>query len=118
MQHTGDLYMDIATALGCTREEAKYEIMRRIWSDPKVSYINHVHPHKPLVFKYENHRGEVEVRHVSPKNTDYGICYPWYPEPTWLMRAWDIDRGADRIFDMTKMDFKVYNMATGENPDA
>lgn len=52
-----------------------------------------------LIFTYRNHSGDVAERHVIPIKTWYGTT-EWHKKPTWLLQAYDLDRGALRDFDM------------------
>lgn len=59
---------------------------------------------RPLIrFEYVNHRGELYTRTVTPMSLAYRKLLPWYPEPVWLMRAMDHDKGESRDFQITKM---------------
>jgi predicted DNA-binding transcriptional regulator YafY len=55
-----------------------------------------------LQFIYKNYQGKVGIRNVRPLAVRYGTS-PYHPEPTWLMLAWDADKGTEREFDMTQM---------------
>lgn len=50
-----------------------------------------------FVFWYTNYRGATEERHVRPLQIMYGTT-EYYPNPTWLLRAWDCVRGDYRVF--------------------
>jgi hypothetical protein len=51
----------------------------------------------PLLFVYRNHRGEMGLRRVIPISVRHGTN-EWYKDPQWLLRARDLDRGAEREF--------------------
>lgn len=51
----------------------------------------------PLRFTYRNHRGDIGVRTVAPLGIRYGST-AWHPEPQWLLRAYDLDKSAEREF--------------------
>ena len=55
-----------------------------------------------LTFVYRNWRGEVAERKVIPLSVHYGAT-EWHPEPQWLMRAFDLDKQAERDFAMADM---------------
>lgn len=50
-------------------------------------------------FLYRNWRGEASWRQVIPFYVWFGKT-EWHPEPQWLLRAFDVDRRADRDFAM------------------
>jgi hypothetical protein len=50
-----------------------------------------------MQFHYKNHRGEVSLRTITSVEVYWGST-EWYPEPQWLMRAMDHDKGAERVF--------------------
>lgn len=53
----------------------------------------------PLVcrFTYANYEGVVSARRVVPFGIWFGST-PWHKEKQWLLRAYDLDKGADRDF--------------------
>jgi len=55
-----------------------------------------------FVFTYRNHRGVSGVRRVQPISVRYGTT-EWHPEPQWLMRAFDLDKDAEREFAMSEI---------------
>lgn len=57
---------------------------------------------EPMDFTYRNYRGKVEVRRVVPRGIRFGTS-EWHPEPQWLLRAFDLDRQAEREFAMREM---------------
>lgn len=56
----------------------------------------------PLEFDYVNHRGVAERRCVMPVHVRFGTS-SYYPQPQWLLLAYDYARKADREFAMSKM---------------
>lgn len=54
-------------------------------------------PNPPFKARYRNYRGEVSDRTIMPISVRYGAT-EWHPEPQWLLRAWDVDKGAEREF--------------------
>lgn len=51
----------------------------------------------PVEIGYTNYRGEFAVRCIVPVSFWYGST-DWHPEPQWLVKAWDADKGAERDF--------------------
>jgi predicted DNA-binding transcriptional regulator YafY len=50
-----------------------------------------------VTIDYTNYRGERSLRKIKP----IGIVFAgseWHSEPQWLLEAFDISRGADRVF--------------------
>lgn len=58
----------------------------------------------PLHFHYRNHRGELATRHVHPIMVWFGST-EWHKEPQWLLKAYDLERKADRDFALTDVAF-------------
>jgi predicted DNA-binding transcriptional regulator YafY len=54
-------------------------------------------PKKPLVFEYKNWEGKKAVRTVVPIDIWYGST-KWHDEEQWLLKAEDLDKGAERDF--------------------
>ncbi|OCC05084.1 hypothetical protein BA190_09215 [Labrys sp. WJW] len=54
-------------------------------------------PARAITFTYMNWRGEVGERNAVPISIHYGAT-EWHPEPQWLMRAFDLDKQAERDF--------------------
>ena len=54
---------------------------------------------RTMHMQYRNHRGEVAVREVVP-GALYWSLTAYYPTERWLMRAWDMEKGATRDYDM------------------
>lgn len=50
-------------------------------------------------FEYSNHRGERGQRHVVPLRIWYGTDQ-WHPEPGWRLQGFDLDRQAERSFNV------------------
>lgn len=57
----------------------------------------------PFKFIYTNHRGETAERTVIPLGVRFGSTQ-WHPEPQWLLRAFDLEKGAEREFAMAEID--------------
>jgi len=52
-----------------------------------------------VVIAYTNYRNEVSVRQIIPKEIYFG-SNQWHKEPQWLLKAYDLDKKADRHFAM------------------
>lgn len=52
---------------------------------------------KEVRILYTNHRGEVGWRRIFPQHIVCGST-DWHPEVQWLLRAFDLDRKAERDF--------------------
>ncbi len=64
-------------------------------------------PHgEAITFAYTNWRGETAIRTVLPARIFWG-ANEWHPEPQWLMRALDVDRGEPRDFALKECDFAL-----------
>lgn len=59
-----------------------------------------------IVFGYTNYRGEYDLRTAIPHSLRWGTT-EWHPEGGWLMKAWDVDKGAFREFALSDCDFTV-----------
>lgn len=53
---------------------------------------------KVLVFQYTSHRGITETRYVQPLSVWYGESEFHPGGSRWMMRAYDLDRRAERDF--------------------
>lgn len=53
-------------------------------------------------FAYLNHRGRTSQRRVTPLRFYYGST-TYYPEPQWLLHAYDLDKNAIRDFALNRM---------------
>lgn len=67
-------------------------------------------------FMYTNYRGEYAVREVMPIEITYGAT-EWHPEPGWLLRAFDHERGEERQFALKDCDFSLQGHARNVGPD-
>ena len=52
---------------------------------------------QPVTVTYTNWRDETADRKILPKGVWYGST-EWHPEPQWLLRAVDVDKGENRDF--------------------
>ncbi|MCH4542965.1 hypothetical protein [Ochrobactrum sp. A-1] len=51
----------------------------------------------PITLTYTNYRGETSERAITPIRPWFGST-EWHPDPQWLLRAYDHDKGAERDF--------------------
>lgn len=51
----------------------------------------------PIKVEYTNYRGEKEVRTIIPMSFFFGST-EYHPQEQWLLRVWDCDRHAERIY--------------------
>lgn len=56
-------------------------------------------------FTYTNWRGETAERWATPLGVRWGAT-EWHPEPGWLLRAFDHDKGEEREFALADCNFK------------
>ena len=56
----------------------------------------------PIKYIYKNWKGEIGVRTIYPLDISYG-SNEYHTEPTYLLRAWDLDKKAIRTFDMSEL---------------
>lgn len=60
-------------------------------------------------FLYTNHKDRTAIRHVRPIRIWFGST-AWYPNPQWLLEAFDLDKMATRDFALSSMElWGVYN---------
>lgn len=57
---------------------------------------------KDLQVVYRNWRGETSLRNIRPLRIEFRDT-EWHPEPQWIMRAFDLDKGAWRDFALRDM---------------
>jgi hypothetical protein len=61
----------------------------------------------PLVFVYKNYKGEVSTRRVIPERVYFG-SNEFHKGDQWLMKAWDLDKDAEREFALADViEFKL-----------
>ena len=63
-------------------------------------------PEGSIRFIYTNWRGETAERHATPTGIRWDYT-DWHPEPGWLMRAFDHDKGALRDFALKDCVFRT-----------
>ena len=62
---------------------------------------------RSVVFDYKNYKGVVSERLVRPIELFYGYT-SYYPNKQWLLKAWDLNKDAERTFAMADIsDWKV-----------
>ncbi len=66
----------------------------------------------PIRFYYTNHKGVRSLRRVRHIFTYRGTT-EFHPTETWLFKAWDLDRKAERTFVLYDMEFDVSTPNTG-----
>jgi hypothetical protein len=66
---------------------------------PTEDNLNKVHE-----ITYKNWRGKTSLRKVIIKSFRFGTT-EWHKEPGWLMRAWDVEKQAEREFALADCDF-------------
>lgn len=52
-----------------------------------------------VIINYTNWKNETEDRHIIPLKVWYGKT-EWHPEDQWLIKAFDLDKEAERDFSM------------------
>jgi len=52
-----------------------------------------------VIISYTNYKGISSVRNIIPKEIYFG-SNQWHKEPQWLLKAFDLDKNADRNFAM------------------
>lgn len=70
---------------------------------------------RTVYIDYTNWRGERSVRRVTPIRWAFEACKPWYPNTCWLMYAYDEDRKANRVFEMSTIRWFSYEPFTIDN---
>lgn len=61
-------------------------------------------PGDVLEFDYVNHADKKSRRKVIFQGLDHGCAPPYYPTERWLLRTYDLEKGAARSFDLAKID--------------
>ena len=51
----------------------------------------------PIKVEYTNYRGEKGIRTIVPISFFFGTT-EYHPEEQWLIKLWDVDRQAERIY--------------------
>lgn len=51
----------------------------------------------PIKVKYTNYRGETAIRTIVPISFYFGST-EYHPEEQWLVKVWDCDRNAERVY--------------------
>jgi hypothetical protein len=61
---------------------------------------------RDLPVRYTNHRGETRVRRIVPLGVRFGAT-KWHPQPQWLLKCLDVEKGQEREFGLMDCDFTV-----------
>jgi predicted DNA-binding transcriptional regulator YafY len=59
-------------------------------------------PGQTIVFRYRNWKGDVSDRTARVISLTYGAT-EWHREPQWLLKAFDIEKNAERLFALRDM---------------
>jgi len=51
----------------------------------------------PMKVRYTNWRGETAIRTIVPLEVYFGKT-EYHPEEQWLLKVWDVERSAERIY--------------------
>lgn len=54
---------------------------------------------KTVTVRYRNHRGEIALRRIVPIAIEFKAT-EWHPHRQWLLKCFDVDKGAERDFAM------------------
>lgn len=84
---TGDVAVEILRALDQLEPEPEHNFPE--------------HSHMASIF-YVNHRGERYWRTIRPRRLFFGVS-DYYPDPQWLLEAFDCIKKADRTFSMANI---------------
>ena len=71
--------------------------MRLVYSGPVSALRSSTKEAPPATVFYTNYRGETSERTITPIRPWFGST-EWHPEPQWLLRAYDHNKGAERDF--------------------
>ncbi|WKT94522.1 hypothetical protein QYR01_10485 [Brucella anthropi] len=71
--------------------------MRLVYSGPESALCSSMKGATPATVFYTNYRGETSERTITPIRPWFGST-EWHPEPQWLLRAYDHNKGAERDF--------------------
>jgi predicted DNA-binding transcriptional regulator YafY len=69
----------------------------------RLATIAHFEEGQTIRFRYSNWRGGVADRHARVIGLLYG-SNEWHSEPQWLLKAYDIEKGAVRYFALRDME--------------
>lgn len=70
-----------------------------------------------VTLTYTNWRGETAERSIIPRGVWFGAT-EWHPEPQWLLRAFDVEKQADRDFALKDFGTPPAAEAPGQEPVA
>ena len=66
-----------------------------------------------VTIDYTNYRGERGIRRIVPQQIEFG-SNEWHPEPQWLLKAWDCEKKAERLFSLGDIHRWMIEEATTE----
>lgn len=99
-------------ALAAERDAALSALAEARAERDRLRETNGLKPHgEAIAFRYTNWRGETANRTGLPAFIFWGAS-EWHPEPQWLMRALDVDKGEPRDFALKDCDFAALRSAT------
>lgn len=71
----------------------------------------HFQPGRPYKFRFENHRGETETRHVVFAALFYTNSNGHYDNEQWCAHCFDIERGEYRSFRLDRIQIETVREA-------
>jgi hypothetical protein len=71
--------------------------MQAVDNSTKLSTQKNVASERTLKVRYTNYRGETAVREIVPQEIYWGKT-EYHPEEQWLLRVWDVEKGAERVY--------------------
>ena len=80
-----------------------FQDYKDFWCAPEVPVDK---PIPPLCIKYKNYKGTISERNIKPLLCFYGST-DYHSKPQWLLKAWDEDKNAERIFALQDI-IKIY----------
>ncbi len=57
-----------------------------------------IHLERAIKVRYTNYRGETAIRSIIPMGEIYWGKTEYHPHDQWLLRVWDIEKNAERIY--------------------
>lgn len=58
---------------------------------------------KAIKVRYKNWRGEVANRTIIPQELYWGTT-EYHPQEQWLLKVWDVDRNAERVYALQEIE--------------
>lgn len=75
--------------------------------------MNNLSERKVIEILYRNHRGEIAIRRILPIEITF-TSTEWHPIEQWLLKAYDLDREAERRFALQSIQaWSVNNIQSG-----